>query len=151
MKIKQNHNKKFSARYNDNQTGKTELPEALRLFLKDGFSVEDECIYFKALAPKGKHSAYFMDRTGNECFFNKIHIADYLLPEEEKENLEFGVLFSNELLKALNLFFKQKFHVILSCNGDDCVVRFHKERLSERWLSSDLEGYKFEAVLELFN
>jgi hypothetical protein len=37
--------------------------------------------------------------------------------------------------------FDARFNIILSYDGESCVVRFHKIRAGESWLAADLEAY----------
>lgn len=39
------------------------------------------------------------------------------------------------------------FRVIVGCGDHDAVVRFHRVRPREEWLSDDLESYVDEAIL----
>lgn len=151
MIIEKKQNKKFISLYKADIASNFKLSPSLERLIDEGFSIVDECIYFRSVAPKGKYSEEFVDRTGNECFHNKIQIDDYYIGKKKEDEFFVGVLFSEELLKALDNIFNQRFNVILSFDNKYCNVTFHKVRASEIWLNSDLENYKDEAILELKN
>jgi hypothetical protein len=86
----------------------------------------------------------FPDRTGYECFVNHIH-----LPYNGTRDSLVGLLeYVAQLRRGLEQYAPERqFLIILSISGAECVVRFHECRPGERWLASDLEGYKEESIL----
>lgn len=94
------------------------------------------------------------DKTGSECEENHIHISDFI---ESKNRglvlLEIGLKFAKLLSERLKCTYpRYHFNVIISydlknlSNLNDCIVRFHKVRLGERWLTKNLEDYKQHAI-----
>jgi hypothetical protein len=114
--------------------------------------VIDDCYYFKSLAPemvKFIADKVLIDRTGSECFHNKIHIDDIIDSVTPEEQLKCGLYFAYQLAKKIKATFGQGFNIILSYDEEYCVVRFHKIRINESWLDDNLDNYKMEAVLLL--
>jgi hypothetical protein len=94
--------------------------------------------------------ADFPDATGLECSANKLKMEAMFPPRIVASCplllLTAGLLTARALSVELSRY-PGRFNVILSYDGDSCVVRFHKIRAGERWLSEDLEGYVDEGVL----
>jgi hypothetical protein len=108
------------------------------------------CVVLEPLATKIPYDPdKFYDRTGYECFVNKIHVVDYIDESSEKaqELLGQGLKYGFELGKRLAA--EGTFLVVLSLDHDsgDVIVLFHKQREGEQWLSDNLEGYKTDDVL----
>ena len=82
-----------------------------------------------------------LDDTGYECFINHLHV----------KSLAEALAFAQQLKSALTARFTEGFVVIVSFDGREATVRFHKNRVGQTWLSSNLEGYAEEgiAVLDL--
>ncbi len=127
------------------------LPQKLERLLGEGFTEEDDCIFFSQLkreAPVKKLD--FPDRTAYECFVNHLHVEDYLenggLPPLEL--LGRGIAFANELADRLHrLHGARHFRVIVASDGGaSCTVRFHTVRREEQWSGKNLNGFKEEAV-----
>jgi hypothetical protein len=95
---------------------------------------------------KGVNANNFPDRTGFECFVNHVHLAFDGTQQSLQSCLEYAMALRNQLAKIGK---DRQFMVILTLSDDDCVVRFHELRKSERWLADDLETYREEAVLAL--
>ncbi len=76
------------------------------------------------------------DETGYECFINHIHIKS--LPEA----LEFAERLNKALLERL----RGDFVVIVSFDGREAAVRFHRRRIGQTWLSENLEEYREEGI-----
>lgn len=114
--------------------------------------VEEEGCYFLAACravTKGDIAA-FGDRTGLECFVNKVYIEE----KQSSELQEQGLLFA-EALRTL-LASRGSFNIIVSISYSDldtqsdsltCTVRFHKMRARESWLKDNLNSYVDEALL----
>jgi hypothetical protein len=73
------------------------------------------------------------DDTGYECFINHLHI----------KNLAEALEFARQLKSALTEGFTEDFVVIVSFDGREATVRFHKHRAGEAWLNDNLEWFRF--------
>jgi hypothetical protein len=93
------------------------LSPDLTEILKRGFVVRDGCTLLTAEANKTTHIPP-IDAIGYECFVNHLHI----------ESFPVALLFASELAAALRRAFDERFIVILSFDGGDATVRFHKDR-----------------------
>ncbi len=94
----------------------------------------------------------FHDKTGFECFVNKVHIKDYLAKENlsKKFLIEQTITFAVQIKKALEAnFVDSKFEVFASFDINHFTSNFHKVRSNEKWLSDDIEGYKDESIIVL--
>jgi hypothetical protein len=112
-----------------------ELPRNLKEILNAGFVRRGGCLLLAWSADRS-FGGKGMDRTGYECFVNHIHIA----------NFPHAWLYANELSKKLKLSRSGECAVIVSFDGNDATVRFHKRRPGPAWCAEDLEGYREEAV-----
>ncbi len=82
--------------------------------------------------------ATFQDRTGLECYVNKIHLEDFL---EEGTTLD-GPSLARLAVRCSRLlashprkkFPGRPFRIIVSVDGRVCTLRFHKIRPGELWL-----------------
>ena len=80
------------------------------------------------------------DDTGYECFINHRHV----------ESLAEGLEFARRLKSALAECFTDAFVVIvLSFDGREATVRFHKQRVGQTWLNNNLEGFVKEGIAVL--
>jgi hypothetical protein len=125
----------------------------LKELLDAGLVEEEGCWFLKQCRLKNPHQlSDFQDRTGLECFINKIDI------EEEDSILlyEQGFALVHELQRILSAF--GYFNIILSVSRTDiddrpnfltCNVRFHKVRKGESWLDENLEGYNDDGLFIL--
>lgn len=111
----------------------------------------DGCYFYESLINDIAYSDYFIDATGNECFFNKMHIEDYLDELDSDKLLDYGISYAKHLSKKLSQLNEGKFNVILSYDEETCTIRFHKCREGEEYLAQDLEGYLLDAVLVVTN
>jgi hypothetical protein len=114
-----------------------DLAEMLQL----GFVDRDGCTLLATEANKTTHIATnhiaLMDATGYECFVNHLHVKSFPM----------ALLFAGELGASLRRTFQERFVVILSFDGSDATVRFHKDRPGTPWLDvNELENFKEEAV-----
>lgn len=122
-----------------------DLPKGLVEILNSKIKIVHNCYYFEHVKVGGKCSLEFIDKTGNECFYNKIQIDEYCSEDVDKLNLmEIGICFSIKLSQKL---IYSSFNIILSYDGEYCNVRFHKLRKKESWLNQDLDTYLDEAIL----
>jgi hypothetical protein len=129
------------------------LSPRLKGLLDAGIIEEDGCWFLTKCRSGTKNViSEFQDRTGLECFVNKIHI-------EEKEPVtlqEQGYIFVDTLRQLLEP--RGVFNIIMGLSYSDfdgkpdiltCNVRFHKVRAGESWLRDDLETYKDDGLLVL--
>ncbi len=105
--------------------------------LEAGFVETDGCYLLVSEADKNKTIASeFPDRTGFECFVNHFHCAA----------LGEALAFCDKLAAALQEKFGSGFTIIVSWDGSNATVRFHKTRSGESWVATDLESYTDEAI-----
>ena len=110
----------------------------------------DECYYFSFSAPEGKYSKDLIDRTGNEVFYNRILIEDYI----EEQDLSSEDLFIQAIFIAKKLIDKIKytefeFKIILNINELPSLT-FHKVRENENYLEDNLDNYLIDSLI-VFN
>lgn len=159
-------NKAMALRYPDGLAGlEAPLPKSLKKIIASGLVEIDGCVYLKAMG-KGncagskkakvkevRAELVFPDRTGLECFENKLHIEDYAYIN----TVETGVSFLREVSCLLRKHFPaRKFRGIIGVSdyadvilepgyqprGEIiCDVRFHTLRAGETWLQDDLDIY----------
>jgi hypothetical protein len=125
----------------------TSLPAPSAGAFEEGFRQEGGCFVLIGTAPTKTNvrRTDFQDDTGFECFMNRIHAFDYCETGSVADALGF-VLELFRLWRAV--FHGRTLRAILSCRGEDTVVRWHLLRDGEAWLDGDLEKYE-EAVLEI--
>jgi hypothetical protein len=106
--------------------------------LAKGFVQEQGCVLLASEVHNATHSRVgdAFDETGYECFINHVHIRSL------REALEFA----HRLTNALAERFKDRFVVIVSFDGRDATVRFHKLRAGQTYLTDNLEEYKDEGI-----
>jgi len=126
-------------------------PELLAL-LQSGFSNRYGCIFYagfeQSVSSRARRKELW-DKTGIECSANHIHLEDYVKLDPLVQFRQ-AVLFVKQLARLLGRSYpRTSFRVILSVNRDGAIVRFHKVRAGEEWLSDDLEGYKDDALYVL--
>jgi uroporphyrinogen-III synthase len=114
------------------------LTPELKQILEDGFVERDGCLL---LASQAAHSfgGDSKDPIGYEAFVNHIHVADF--PQ--------AWLFANKLVERLNLSCSGGCTLIVSFDGKDATVRFHRTRSGQPWLLEDVESYREEAIAVL--
>lgn len=127
------------------------LTKELIILVEKGFLEENGCFFLRNLIndPIIKIKDYidsipnqfFIDKTGYECFKNKIHIDDYV----KNNYLYNSLLFSLEIIKQYNN--NKKLRFIIGLEEHSCTVRFHKIRKNENWINNDLESYNKDAIL----
>ncbi len=130
-----------------------QLSSRLKQVLAAGIVEEDGCWFLakRRAGTKGKISD-FGDRTGLECFVNKVHIE-----EQSPINIqEQGLLFVSAIRELLEPH--GHFNIMMEVSNSDiegkpniltCNVRFHKIRTGEQWLKDDLDAYRDEGILLL--
>jgi len=79
------------------------------------------------------------DDTGYECFINHLHVND----------LSEALQFARRLKCALAERFTDVFVIIVSFDGREATVRFHRLRAGQTWLDENLEGYLDEGIAVL--
>lgn len=124
----------------DLQTHETVLSPKLSSVLPAGFVEEKGCVL---LASEARDSAFTragtQDETGYECFINHVHV----------DSLGDGLEFARQLNKRLAECFTGSFVVIVSFDGREGAVRFHRRRAGQAWLSENLEEYLEEGIAVL--
>jgi hypothetical protein len=114
------------------QTHVSVLSPELSNVLVAGFVEKKGCVLLASEAPDSAFPrATTQDETGYECFINHLHV----------ENLAEALEFARRLNRALAERFTASFVVIVSFDGREATVRFHKLRAGQTWLSENLEGY----------
>jgi hypothetical protein len=90
-----------------------------------GFVEENGCVL---LASRAHHAASTRaateDETGYECFVNHIHLR----------SLQEALEVTRQLTKGLAEHFTGGFVVIVSFDGREATVRFHRFRVGQTWL-----------------
>lgn len=134
---------------------KIELPVFEPILFPD-FIEWDNCIIFKQSEPDLPHfepNNFCNDRTGYEANTNHIHLSDYVddFDSFKWEYLRLGINIINlwrDILKSN--YPNYKFHLILSYDEEDCILRCHRIREGETpWLDTDsIENFS-EGVLVL--
>jgi hypothetical protein len=116
------------------------LSPELSSALASGFVEENGCVL---LASEARSSVLtrdaWQDDTGYECFINHLHV----------NNLAEALEFARRLKNALAERFTGVFVVIVSFDGREATVRFHKLRTGQIWLNKNLEGYLEEGIAVL--
>ena len=126
------------------------LPQKLLALLAGGFVEEEQCVFLSVLKRETAVKRLdFADRTGYECFVNRIHIEDYLenggLPPLEM--LGRGIALARELKAQLSRLHGAKhFRIIVAFHRPSCTVRFHTVRPDEEWVDKDANGHRAEAI-----
>jgi hypothetical protein len=137
------------------QLARDGLPSGLQAILDAGIHLHEGIWVFRAM--EGRRTSImptmFPDATGYECLLNKFHIEDYLNSGEEQVPVESQLSYGFRFIQLLQqqLPREERFTLILSCDDERCVLRFHKTRPGEQWLAENLEAYQEEAILEVSN
>ena len=125
---------------NDPRTSESSLSPGLLDVLASGFVEENDCVLLASEAHQSVFTpALHQDETGYECFANHLHV------EKLGEALEFA----QRLNEALREKFTGRFAVIVSYDGREATVRFHRCRANQAWLSENLEDYQKEGIAVL--
>jgi len=138
----------FGGNYHLERENECELPASL---LDQRIVFFDNCYFYESLIKDIRYSSDFINSTGNECFFNKIHIGDYLDEDDPDKIFDCGISYAKHLAEKLTKLNEGRFSVILSYDGETCTICFHKCREYEEYLAEDLEGYVLDAVLVIIN
>jgi hypothetical protein len=124
------------------------LPNGLADLLLGDFVEIEGCVFLSSLYSQNGNARrnMFPDDVGYECFVNHIHIDDYA----KELFVEIALEFTRQLeLKWIAQYINGILRIILSCEEDNYVVRFHLMREGQIWLKDDLEDYKGVALLVL--
>jgi hypothetical protein len=108
-------------------------PETSRV-LPGGFVEERGCVLLASQAHNVAWTrvADTRDETGYECFINHLHI----------KTLQGALELARMLSTALANRSTGHFAVIVSFDGQEATVRFHRLREGQAWLSDNLEEYE---------
>jgi hypothetical protein len=122
------------------RTQESDISPKLLNVLTAGFVEENGCVF---LASQVRDSAFNRaathDETGYECLVNHLHVG----------TLQEALEFARRLKKALDEQFVGGFVVIVSFDGREATVRFHRLRVGQTWLNENLEGYQEEGIAVL--
>lgn len=137
-----------------------DLTAKLKNLINDGLTIElGDCIVLKNnLKMRKVKISDFIDKTGYECFINKINLEDYV--ENNDQTPVFFIIQCyliimkiTQLILGLQKSNLSKYNFIFSINQNDpninlhsYVLRFHKIREGEVWLEDDINSYN-EALL----
>jgi len=133
MKTNQNM-RGFLRELKENRPG---LSPKLSSILTAGFAEEKGCVFLASEKRDfGSDHAAAQDETGYECFVNHVHV----------ESLGEALEFARRLKKALTSRFPCDFVVIVSFDGREATVRFHRLRAGQTWLNENLEQYREEGI-----
>jgi hypothetical protein len=107
----------------------------------------DGCVFLaeEYAGSKVSNPQLFSDRTGYECYVNHVHFQ----VEHDKQSLERVFDYASAIRKSLNSLKDGSFEIIISVSDGGSIVRFHKCRPGEVWLSEDLDAYEHEAILSM--
>lgn len=96
--------------------------------------------FFDFQKPIGKLSNDLMDITGNEAFYNKIQVVDYISTELDiKATILQSVKYSMLLSSKLSSLGHRSFSVLLTFDESFESVTFYGNRSGENYLNQDLE------------
>jgi len=115
------------------------LPQRLQAVLDGGIATFGQCVCLASLLTKA-HAAVseFPDETGYECFVNLVHVEDFTNQRLVAVAMSFFAKLSGLLA---NSYPERRFQGIISASDNSCSMRFHTNRVTERWLSEDLDSY----------
>jgi hypothetical protein len=118
----------------DLQAHESGVSPGLSNVLARGFVEDQGCVL---LASEAHNSAFARvtgtyDETGYECFINHLHT----------KSLQEALELARRLTRALGERFTSSFTVIVSFDGRQATVRFHKLRPGQVWLDDNLEAYE---------
>ena len=133
MKTNQNM-RRFLGELRENRLG---LSPKLSSILNAGFVEEKGCVLLASEKRDcGSDRTATHDETGYECFVNHVHV----------ESLGEALEFAGRLKKTLTSLFPGDFVVIVSFDGREATVRFHRLRAGQTWLNENLEEYREEGI-----
>ncbi len=127
------------------------LPARLALVVRSGAIERDGCVVSSRLHgwSPGVGLGDFPDRTGLECYVNKIHVDEYVAGSSTRR-LAFALKYVNAWSEYLARKFRDhRFRFIVSTHQRDCTVRFHCIRPGESFLADPDASDGEEGILEL--
>ena len=108
----------------------------------------EEGYFFDFQKPEGKLSPDLTDTTGNEAFYNKIQVVDYIETDIDiRATLIQSIKYSLILASKLSSISNQEFSVLLSFDGEFESVTFYGDREGENYIDEDLEKMFFPTLL----
>lgn len=117
------------------------LSKGLANLLKEGITVNGQCIFFKRFFVNNPHITLdmFDDMTAYECFLNNVHIEDFC----RKNILSNAFIFANRLENILKEI-KYGYEIILTIDRESCVLTFHSLHEPEaEWIDlCKIDDYK---------
>jgi len=124
----------------ENNVGNSSLSPVLREIVDCGFENQEDCFFLKALLSLGSSVTRndFQDCTAYECFINSVHVEDY----DENNPLGQAVALIRYVFDAWRLYTPVTGLIaVVSVDEYSVVTKFHANRTTEQWLSSDIEDY----------
>jgi hypothetical protein len=119
-----------------------DLPRPIQQVLESGIDASQGCVLLTSLRRRspGVDLSDFPDRTGLECYVNKLSIEDYVSGSASSK-VAVSLKYLRSLAQSLQRRFpKRDFRFILTVDGKHCTVRFHVVREGEEFLG-DLANY----------
>ena len=117
------------------------LSKGLADLLKEGITVNGQCIFFKRFYVNNPHITLdlFDDMTAYECFLNNIHIEDFC----RKDIVSNAFIFADRLENILKEM-KCGYEIILTIQEESCTLTFHSLHKSEvSWIDFNrIEDYR---------
>ena len=121
------------------------VPSPFQMLIGGGFTAAHGCVFLRRLFHHGSRGGEPRhDLTGEECSVNSFHLEDYLEVDMSREAPALAataVRCVDWLAERLRRFSADSFRIIVSVDGRNSTMRFHKVRDGESWLHDDLEGY----------
>lgn len=145
---------RFNRAFLEKQIDKVEaLPPNISDIIHAGFEKCGDVVFFKKLAAPTIDTIEFLlkeniDLTGVECYLNKVHLGDLFNSNNVYNHIEIitnGIILAGHAAIAISkLFPGEPFRFILTEDEGEIssvVLRFHKIRANESWVSTDIESY----------
>lgn len=120
---------------------KEKMSASLKRLVEEDIIIVDSCYYFKR--DFMRYDDRYTNKTGNECFGNRL-IIEFENRNREKGlmfYLKQGIAFSNSVARKLENFNENFTLILMVFDKNSIVFRFHKTRIGEEWLISDIEQY----------
>lgn len=132
----------------------TETPRSLIVVRNAGFIEIADCVRVQMDGVSlPTFDAAQKDKTDFEAFHNHIHLTDYAAPQGDMKPLEllrFGLDIVDTWVKNLEESYpNDHFHIVLSFDEEDCVIRLYKLRNEEMpWIDAEnVEDFTLEGVM----
>lgn len=120
---------------------KEKMSASLKRLIEGDIVIIDDCYYFERESMR--FDERFIDKTGNECFCNRL-IIEFENRNREKGlmfYLKQGIAFSNSVARKLENLNENFTLMLMIFDKTSIVFRFHKTRVGEEWLIPDIEQY----------